>query len=333
MIKQAIQKVDQMFKRANYETMNFVSMGAKKPKFCFDLLAKKGDNFYCIKIFSNIDNLNEKIIKEIKALSTLLKSIPILIGLKNRYEILKDNAIYVRDDLPFITMNTLDNIIQNNLFPHILARRGGGVVFLDGKLMKTLREEKNISRKELSEELNVTKRTICAYENESMRPSEKVAQKIIGLLENASLFRKINVLEWNIKFTINKDELFGSEHHSEFENYLYGVLKDIGLSSYWYKQGVVPFKLTLFSSNEVAGKNQVYPIFSSTSEEDQKINAIQLEALAKFSKILAKKAILIVDNTIRIPDVLLRNKIPVIRIKSLEKLDGEDEFIEFIQEK
>jgi len=43
--------------------------------------------------------------------------------------------------------------------------------------MKLKRESEAISRKELSEMLGNTKRTVCAYENDSMRPSESIAFK------------------------------------------------------------------------------------------------------------------------------------------------------------
>ena len=45
--------------------------------------------------------------------------------------------------------------------------------------MKTLREQLDISRKEISEKLGITKRTVSSYENESIRPSQKIAEKII----------------------------------------------------------------------------------------------------------------------------------------------------------
>ncbi|MGQ4875175.1 MAG: helix-turn-helix domain-containing protein [Promethearchaeia archaeon] len=330
-VENMLQTIEGLFRRANYEIMSFYKVGSKKNKFCFDLLAKKDDKLYTVKLFSNIDNVNDEMIKEIKILSSLLNSKPILIGIKNRYEKLKDNTIYVREDLPFININTLENILTKNLFPHVLAKRGGGIVFLDGRLMKTLREQKNITRKELSEELGVTKRTICAYETETMRPSEKIGQKIMKLLEDGSLFRKINVLEWNLRFTIDQKELFSEEELNEFESHLNEVLDDIGLSSYWYKKGVVPFKLSLYSEFR-KDKNEIYPVFSGISDEEHKINTHQLQCLKMFTQLLSKKALLIVDNTIRIPRVLSQNKIPVIRINVLEKMDDENDFIEFIQE-
>ncbi|MFX1597117.1 MAG: hypothetical protein ACFFBK_13760, partial [Promethearchaeota archaeon] len=148
MIEKAIERIELVLKNANYETLVLGNFALTKNKFCFDLLVKKDDLIFSIKIFPNIDNINSDIIRDIKSLSMILKSKPILIGIKNRYQKLDDHTIYVREDLPFITLNTFENII-NNKYPYILARRGGGVIFLDGELMKKLREDCLLTRKEL----------------------------------------------------------------------------------------------------------------------------------------------------------------------------------------
>ena len=203
-------KIDELLRKANFETFALENFSSRKTKFCFDLLVKKDDSIFSVKVFSNIDNINPDIINDIKSLSLLLKSKPLLIGIRNRYQKLEDNTIYIRDELPFITFKTLENILSDN-YPFVLARRGGGVIFLNGNLMKTTREQKSISRKELSEKLGVTKRTICAYENESMRPSEKIANDILKVLENSDIFKKINIFNWNIKidsdFRDDKEEI------------------------------------------------------------------------------------------------------------------------------
>ncbi|MHA2471677.1 MAG: hypothetical protein ACXAES_00430, partial [Promethearchaeota archaeon] len=148
-----IQKIDNLLRKANYETFYLGSFLSKQSKFCFDLLVKKDTSIFSVKVFPNIDNLNPTLVRDIKSLSLILRSRPLLIGIRNRYQKLEDNTIYVREGLPFITVNTFENILTNNIFPYVLARRGGGVVFIDGNLMKKIRETHSITRKELSEKL------------------------------------------------------------------------------------------------------------------------------------------------------------------------------------
>ncbi len=66
MIEAVLEKIDNMLKRANFETFILDSFSNKKSKFCFDLLVKKNDLVFSVKIFSNIDNLNADIINDVK---------------------------------------------------------------------------------------------------------------------------------------------------------------------------------------------------------------------------------------------------------------------------
>jgi len=328
-----LEKIDDLLKKANFETFMLDNFCNKKNKFCFDLLVKKNDLIFSVKVFTNIDNISPEIVNDIKSLSMLLKSKPLLIGIKNRYNELEDNTIYIRDELPFITLATLENIIEKDLYPYILARRGGGIMFLNGNIMKFIREKQEISRKELSELLGVTKRTVCAYENESMRPSEKVAKKLSNILENKDLFRKINLFEWNFKFEIDWKEPREFTARNPFETHLQAVLDDIGVCSYWYKNSPIPFKLSLYSkvSDDNKEKN-VYPLFSGVSEEDKKINALSLNCLNMFNKLFHANSLFIVNNDIKIPDSLRKIKVPIVKIRNLEKIDDEEEFIDLVQE-
>ncbi len=328
-----LEKIDSLLKNANFETFILDNFTDKKNKFCFDLLVKKNDNIFSVKIFTNIDNLNADIIDNIKSLSLLLKSKPLLIGIRNRYQELEDNTIYIREGLPFITLATLENIINKDLYPYILARRGGGIMFLNGNVMKLLREKHSISRKELSELLGVTKRTVCAYENESMRPSEKIANKISDILDNQEIFRKINLFDWNFKFEIDQKESREDIDLNPFESHLQEVLDDIGISSYWYKKSTIPFKLSLYSNiPDEKDESSFYPLFSGVSEEDKKINELSFKCLKIFTELFHKNSLFIVNNDIKIPDSLKKIKIPIVRIRKLEKVDDEAEFIDLIQE-
>jgi predicted transcriptional regulator len=333
MIGNIVQRIDDLLKKANFETFVLDSFSTKKNTFCFDLLVKMSNLVFSVKIFPNIDNLNPDIINDIKSLSSLLQSKPLLIGIRNRYQKLEDNTIYIREDLPFITLKTLENILDKDSYPYILARRGGGVIYLKGDLMKNLRENMLISRKKLSEILGVTKRTVCAYENESMRPSENIANKIAQILDCKDLFRKINLFEWNFKFDLEKEEIHQEDELNPFEYHLQEILDDIGISSYWYKKGAIPFKLSLYSKmGNSEEESTVFPVFSGISDEEKKLNELNLRCLSLFKELFNKNTLFIINNDIKIPDSLKINKIPILKIKALEEVDDEEEFIDLIQE-
>ena len=327
-----IQKVDSLLKEAHFETFRFET-STKRAKFCFDLLVKKDNSVFLVKVFPNIDNLNESIVENIKILSVLLNSKPLLIGIKNRYQYLEDDTIYMREDLPFMTLNTLRHVLIQQKYPHIVAQRGGGIIFLDGSLMKNLRENKNISRKEISEELGVTKRTISSYENETMRPSQQIAENILKILEDKSIFRRINIFEWNLKFNFMQEESMKKQELTDFETHLQDIFEDIGVSTFWYKKGQVPFELSLFSKNYILNEgNEFYPVFSGLSHENSKPTKLNIEHLMSFAKIFHKNAFFIVNDDYRISDIFKTIGMPVIKLKDLEKIDTEDDFVELIEE-
>lgn len=323
-----IQSINILLKKANFETFVLDKFSSKKNKFCFDLLAKKNNTIFSVKIFPNIDNLNPDLVNDIKSLSILLKSRPLLIGIRNRYQKMDDNAIYIREGLPFISIKTLEKMILNNEYPYVLARRGGGIIFLDGDLMKSIREENQISRKELSERLGVTKRTVCAYENDNMRPSENVAEKILEILKNHDIFKKMNPFDWGIKFDEEPSFSFEDLDLSSFESHIYDIIEDIGISSYWYKKGPIPFKLSIYSQSKK--KANFYPIFSGISEETEKMPEKSLICLKSFTRLFDKKALFIVGNNIKISEAIKKNIVPIVKIKDLERLDDEEEFIDLI---
>lgn len=329
-LENIIQRIDTLLKEAHFETFYFEEP-TKRIKFCFDILVKKDNSIFLVKVFPNIDNLNDSIVENIKLLSVLLNSKPLLIGIKNRYQNLEDNTIYIREELPFITLKTLENVLKEQKYPHILARRGGGIIFLDGNLMKSIRVEKNLSRKEISDQLGVTKRTLCSYENETMRPSQKIAEKILEILDDKSIFRKINVFEWQIKVNFIQDQSSKSRELTDFESHLQDIFKDIGVSTIWYKRGQLPFELSISSNNYVLNADdEFYPVLSGLSEETTKVSKLNLQHLKSFAEIFHKNAFFIVNNDFKISDK--KSGVPVIKLKDLEKMDTEKDFVDLFEE-
>ncbi|TFG07875.1 MAG: helix-turn-helix domain-containing protein [Promethearchaeota archaeon] len=333
MIYNILHDIESIFKKQNFELLTFHHAENKKSKFCFDFLVKKSNLFYLVKVFPNIDNLNESVIENIKVLCQLLNCKPILIGIKNRYHNLEDNTIYIRDDLPFISVKTLFKILNDDIYPYYLSRKGGKVVFLNGDLMKTLREQKNISRRKLSEKLGVTKRTLCSYENENLRPSQEIAEELLDTLQEKTIFKKINVFEWHFELDFENKDFIKTRELTDFESHLQEIFKDIGITTIWYKRGQVPFEFSICSKDFfLKSDSEFYPLFSGLSQENAKINKLNLEYLRSFANMVHKNALFIVNNDFKIPSIFKRVKLPVIKVKNLEQVDNEEDFKEIVHE-
>ena len=104
------------------------------------------------------------------------------------------------------------------------------------------------------------------------------------------------------------------------------------MSSYWYKKGTVPFKLSLFSSLDQIENDGFYPLFSNISEEQKNVNEMYFNSLKVFNDLFHKTALYIIDNNIKIPKSTKRNDIHIVKIKSLEEVNDEEEFIDLIQD-
>ncbi|TFG23588.1 MAG: helix-turn-helix domain-containing protein [Promethearchaeota archaeon] len=338
MINIILQNLESLFKKNNYEILEFHSIDNRN-RFCFDFLIKKGDLFFIVKAFSNIDNLDQEKMGDIKSLCLLLNCNPLLIGIKNRYNNLEDDTIYIRNGLPIVNIKTIKAVIERGIYPHILCKKRR-IIFMDGNLMKKLRVQKNISRKDISEKIGVTKRTVCSYENESMRPSQKIAEQILKILENKSIFRNINLFEWQIKDQFDKERSEEARELSEFESELQDIFNHLGISTFWYKKGQVPFELSLFSSSKdntlgIDQGDNFYPLFSGVSQENDndKITKLNINNLVKFANLFHKNALFIVENDFKIPKFFEKSHIPIVKLKNLENLDDETDFkIEIFKE-
>jgi len=315
------------------ENNGFTTYLLKSPreKFSFDILAKNEDFLIVLKIISNIDNLSEDLLEDMKFFSRIIQAIPILIGERNRRTKLDDNTIYVRRNLPIVNYNTFKSVIKDNVFPYILAKRGGGAIFLDGNRLRLMRDKKELSRKMFSEMIGITKRSLCSYEKGVMRTSVETAQKIQKILDD-SVIRRINLYKWNFQVKL-EEFLEQNVEKTEFDELIEGILKDIGFSTFWNKKNINPYDLFITSKDvkSFEDMDSFFPVCSSINEKTEKINKIKLENLYKISKILNKIYLHIVDNSFKIPTSFV-SKLPIVRLKELEKIDDIERFKNFVKE-
>lgn len=180
--------VNLLLNTCDFETSNIYD------RSCFDILARKKDILVILKIYKNIDSLTQTQAEELSKIAGTFLASPIIIGLKSKHNVLEEDVVYERYELPVISPQTLCNIIANEIHPEILSKRGGYYVRVDGKLLKQIREKNNLSLKELADLSHVSRETIYKYEQGN---SQTYPETILMLEEilNANLVREINLLE------------------------------------------------------------------------------------------------------------------------------------------
>jgi len=157
---------------------------SKYRNLCFDIAAVRksvtvGFGTLLIKVLSNIDSFSVSQAENLKRISSALSCFACIVGIKTRYEKLRDNLIYNRFDIPAFTPKTLHSLLRLNP-PKIIRSRGGLFAEIDPVKLRRARILNNLSQRELAELAGTTKKNI--YEHERFRKRAKM--ELIERLEN-----------------------------------------------------------------------------------------------------------------------------------------------------
>ncbi len=159
----------------------------------FDLAARKNDTLIFCKVLYNIDGLNEETAREMKSLARYLEGTAILIGAKTRDQMLEDSVVYMRYDIPAVSVQTLYDYFVENIPPLVSAAPGGLYVSIDGHVLKEARKRTEMSLGTLANELGVSRRTISKYEEGGMDASIEIVLHLEDLLDVA-IAKSIDIL-------------------------------------------------------------------------------------------------------------------------------------------
>jgi putative transcriptional regulator len=150
----------------------------------FDLIARRGDEILVIRIVVHIDSMNEEIAHELAAIAHFLKGKPLVVGEKARDTELERGAVYLRYGIISTSAMTLYDLLVEKIPPLVYAQPGGLYVNIDGGLLRTLREECNMSLGDLASALGVSRRTISKYES-GMGTTLDVASRMEEIFDTA----------------------------------------------------------------------------------------------------------------------------------------------------
>jgi len=164
------------------------SFGFKVSKYrnlCFDIAAvRRARDFgtLLIKVLTNIDSFTFNQAENLKRISSALSCFACMVGVKTRYETLKDNIIYTRFDVPAFTLKTLRSLIAFNP-PKIIRTRGGLFAEIDPAKLKKARIQKRLSQRRLAELVGTTKKNIYEHERFRKLARKKLIERLEAVLE------------------------------------------------------------------------------------------------------------------------------------------------------
>jgi len=152
----------------------FVSGGA------FDVAAKK-KRLMLVKTQINIDALQERQADSLRSISYFLSANPFVVSVKSNRGFLQDNMIYSRFQLPVITPELFDEVIEGEV-PSIRSAKGKHSVDIDSARLREKREQEGFSLFELSELIGISKKALYEIEKERTNPSVETVEKLEKIL-------------------------------------------------------------------------------------------------------------------------------------------------------
>ena len=301
---QILHNIKNLLNTQGFKTSDIYDQGS------FDIVARKKLSILLLKIFLNIDGINEKNAHEMKQLANIFLASPIIIGEKSGNGFLEEGVIYERYDIPTIGFETLKNMILYNEYPEILADRGGYFVKIDGNIIKQYREEYSLSLKDLASLAHVSRATMYKYENGIVRANAETAMILEEIL-NTKVTLDVDLLKQP-----NEDIKF-SDEDSDLAKLGYGVIST----------DKSPFDAVAKMKNSDDNSPLITNVEKNRSEKTLKRMAVPLKDL---SMITTSEPIFIINN-----DKIKKSigSIPVIKTWELKEFENSKELLKIIKER
>lgn len=158
----------------------------------FDIIARRDNLRFIIKVLQNIDTLRGSSAAEMIRISKLTEAAPLVVGEKAGGGPLERGVVYYRHRVPILSPESFQDYVEGDL-PFISSGPGGFYASIDGRKLHQRREELGYSIGYLSNKIGTSRRSISLYESGSA-----VTIDIFLKLENVlgeELERSIDLLE------------------------------------------------------------------------------------------------------------------------------------------
>jgi putative transcriptional regulator len=265
---------------------------------CFDVAAKK-DKLLFLKVMKNIDGFQKTQAKNLKIISSSLNAFPLLIGLNTNREKLECGVVYERFELPVLSLETFENLIERKIFPRFYRDKGGLYVEISCEMLREARRSKGLTQKELAEIIGINKKTIYEHERKNLRMIVSLAEKIEMILEKR-IMKPIEVFKRFEESGNPKDNL---------ERFVDRSFRRLGFKTKFSDQ--TPFDLIAKESE----------ILISDVERNKRRIKYRCKKLNEFVSFVEHLGIVITDK------IKIDAEVPVIEKRELEEIESGKELI------
>lgn len=268
---------------------------------CFDVAAKN-ESLMLIKSLMNIDSFSEQHALSLRSVSYLLSANPLVVSIKNNRQFLNDQIIYSRFQLPVVTPQTFENYLEEEKIPFFESAKGKHSAEVDVKKIRSKREEKGFSLRELAQLVGISKKAMYEIEKSRTKPSAETISKIENILNiRIQIAKKIAA---KLQPTYVKPK-------TEVQKKISREFSRIGIEN--SPANAVPF--------EVVGKESFSVVTSSFKQE--------VSIMKRFANFVSSKAFLVAKES-KEENV---NGIPVLLEKELSEIKSAKDLKNRIKEK
>ncbi len=318
---QVLVEITELLASHGFETSNIYD------RSCFDMMARRELILLLLKVLINVDGFSSQQAQEIKRLARTFLASPLIVGFKSKTEPLEEDVVYERHGIPVVAPETLRNMVVDEVYPEVLAGRGGYYVNINGEILKEVRERENLSLKDLADIAHVSRETIYKYEHGMVRAYPETAM----LLENIL----------NIKITLDIDlfktpepesDMLKSDQASETEDNPQDIspepkeLIKLGF-------GVLPTYRTPFDAiSQANSRKEKENILLTNLEKNRNSQALKKMALnvKDLSDITKKEAVFIMESK-RVVECI--EGIPAVNTDEICEMENCREFIQLLKER
>ena len=148
---------------------------------CFDIAARK-EFVMLIKALTNVDGLIQEQAQSLKAISYFVSAYPLVVSERTNRGSLRDEVIYSRFQVPVVTPQMFECMIEEEIIPEVKAIKGKHTVTINTSYLRKKREELDLSLEKLSKQIGISKKALYEIENQRVNPTLETVKRLEELL-------------------------------------------------------------------------------------------------------------------------------------------------------
>jgi len=149
---------------------------------CFDIAARK-EFVMLIKALKNVDGLVQEHAQSLRAVSYFVSGYPLVVSERTNRGSLCDEVIYSRFQVPVVTPQMFESMIEEEVIPEVKAIKGKHTVTINTTYLRKKREELNLSLEKLSKQIGISKKALYEIENQRVNPTLETVKRLEELLD------------------------------------------------------------------------------------------------------------------------------------------------------